>query len=50
VSAFTFDIRDGRVDLASFLRQSNPDVVIYDVAPPYGHQLGLFQNLLARHR
>jgi DNA-binding response OmpR family regulator len=47
VSAFTFDIRDGRVDLEAFLRQSNPAVVIYDVAPPYDANWGLFQNLLA---
>jgi DNA-binding NarL/FixJ family response regulator len=45
VSAFTFDIRDGRVDLETFLRQSNPAVVIYDVAPPYDANWALFETL-----
>ena len=47
VSAFTYDIRDGKVDLSAFLRQSNPAVVIYDVAPPYDANWALFQMLLA---
>ncbi len=47
VSAFTFDIRDGKVDLASFLQQTNPAVVVYDVAPPYDGNWALFQALLA---
>jgi DNA-binding response OmpR family regulator len=45
VSAFTFDIRDGRVDLEAFLRQTNPAVVIYDVAPPYDANWNLFKTL-----
>lgn len=48
VSAFTFDIRDGRVDLESFMRQSQPSVVIYDIAPPYDANWGLFQHLRRR--
>jgi DNA-binding NarL/FixJ family response regulator len=46
VSAFTYDIRDGRVDLDTFLQRSNPSVVIYDIAPPYDSNWALFQTLL----
>jgi hypothetical protein len=35
VSSYTHDIRDGRVDLAGFLSQHQPTVVVYDIAPPY---------------
>lgn len=47
VSAFTFELREGKVDLALFLRQSNPHVVLYDIAPPYDANWALFQTLLA---
>lgn len=47
VSAFTFDIRDGRVDLARFLDQTRPSAVIYDIAPPYDANWALFQTLRA---
>lgn len=46
VSAYTFDIRDGKVDLTQFLRLSNPSVVVYDIAPPYDANWALFQTLL----
>lgn len=45
VSAFTFDIRDGRVDVEAFLRHTNPSVVVYDIAPPYDANWALFQAL-----
>src|SRR5262245_57195241 len=35
VSAFTFDIRDGRVDMNAFLIANDPRVVVYDIALPY---------------
>lgn len=44
-SAFTYDIRDGRVDLDSFVRRNNPLVIVYDVAPPYESNWALFQRL-----
>ena len=34
VTTFTHDIRDGKVDLESFMRTHRPKVVVYDVAPP----------------
>jgi DNA-binding response OmpR family regulator len=47
VSAFTFDIRDGQVDLEAFIRQHQPGAVIYDVAPPYEPNWQLYQHLRA---
>ena len=35
VSAFTHQIRDGEMDFEAFIRQHNPDVIVYDIAPPY---------------
>lgn len=35
VSAFTYQLRDGNVDLEAFCRQHTPQVVVYDVALPY---------------
>lgn len=46
-SAFTFDIRDGRIDLDAFVRRNHPAVVVYDVAPPYDANWALFQRLRA---
>ena len=44
-SAFTYQLRDGVVDVASFMKQHQPDVVIYDVAPPYDANWALFLRL-----
>jgi hypothetical protein len=35
VGAFTYDIRDGRIDLEAFMRQHRPTVILFDLAPPY---------------
>jgi CheY-like chemotaxis protein len=35
VSAYTHDIREGRVDIDALAHQYDPKVVIYDIAPPY---------------
>ena len=45
VSTFTHAIRDGDVDLDSFLRLHRPDVIIYDIAPPYKSNWQLFLHL-----
>lgn len=47
VSAFTYDIRDGHVDLLAFMTEHCPDVVVYDIAPPYDANWRLFQHLKA---
>ena len=45
VSGYTFDVRDGRLDLSAFVRQHQPKVVVYDVAPPYDENWRLFQHM-----
>ena len=44
VTAFTHDIRDGRVELDQFMAH-RPSVVVYDVAPPYQANWKLFQHI-----
>jgi DNA-binding response OmpR family regulator len=46
-SGFTFDIRDGRLDIEAFMRQHRPNAIVYDIAPPYDANWNLFQNLRA---
>ena len=48
VSAFTFEIRQGEVDLEAFLNLHRPDVIIYDVAVPYHANWQLFTHLRQR--
>ena len=45
VSLFTFQIREGGVDLKNFLAHHNPQVVVYDIAPPYDANWNLFQHI-----
>ncbi len=47
VSLLTWEVRDGEVDVETFLRQHKPDVVVYDLAPPYdaNWRLFLFQHI-----
>ncbi len=45
VAAFTYEIRDGEVDLESFMRQHRPQAIVYDIAPPYEVNWRLFQHL-----
>jgi CheY-like chemotaxis protein len=45
VSGYTVDIRDGRLDLASFVRQHQPKVIVYDIAPPYERNWRMFEHL-----
>jgi CheY-like chemotaxis protein len=45
VSALTHQIREGVVDVEGFLRQHDPDVVVYDIAPPYDANWQLFQHI-----
>lgn len=35
VSAYTHDLREGKVDIEGLIRQYRPKLVIYDIAPPY---------------
>ena len=45
MSTFTHEIRDGRVDIEAFMRQHDPKVIVYDVAPPYPNNWLLFQHI-----
>ena len=45
LSAYTFDVRDGRVDIVAFIEQHGPKVVVYDIAPPYEDNWRLFQHV-----
>jgi DNA-binding NtrC family response regulator len=45
VSALTNEIRDGEVNLEAFIRQHEPKVIVYDVAPPYEANWLLFQHM-----
>jgi CheY-like chemotaxis protein len=44
-TCFTFDIREGRVDLEAFMRQHRPGVILYDLAPPYETNFRLFEHI-----
>lgn len=44
---YTYEARDGKIDLESMMRQHEPDVVIYDIAPPYDKNWREFQHLCA---
>ena len=46
VSAYSHQIRDGAVDIEAFMRQHDPRVVLYDIAPPYTSNWLLFQHLV----
>ena len=45
VTAFTHEIRDGKVDLEALMRQHRPGVVVYDIAFPYPANWQLFQHV-----
>ena len=47
VSAMTWQVREGGVDLDRFMAQHHPRVVVYDVAPPYSNNWLLFQHIRA---
>ena len=47
VSAMTWQVREGSVDLDRFMAQHHPRVVVYDVAPPYPNNWLLFQHIRA---
>ena len=44
-SIYTYELRDGKVDVEVFVRQHRPDVAIYDVAPPYDKNWREFQHV-----
>ena len=47
VSCYTHDIRDGKIDFEAFMRQHEPRVIVYDLAPPYERNYRLFEHVRA---
>ena len=45
IGAYTYEIRDGRVDVEMMMRQHRPDAIIYDIAPPYDKNWREFQHV-----
>jgi CheY-like chemotaxis protein len=45
VSTFTHLVRDGEVDVEAFIEQHQPQVIVYDIAPPYANNWDLFRRL-----
>jgi DNA-binding NtrC family response regulator len=45
VSAYTYDLRDSKIDIEALVRQHQPKVVVYDVAPPYDRNWRLFEHM-----
>ncbi|MFN2444523.1 MAG: hypothetical protein ABR606_02870 [Vicinamibacterales bacterium] len=44
VTAFTYELRDAKVDIEAFVREHKPRVIVYDIAPPYERNWRLFQH------
>jgi CheY-like chemotaxis protein len=45
VSVLTYQIREAAIDLENFLKQHNPNVIVYDIAPPYDANWQLFLHI-----
>lgn len=45
VAAYTYDLRDSKIDLEALVRQHQPKVIIYDVAPPYDRNWRLLEHM-----
>ena len=45
VAAFTYDLRDSKIDLEALVRQHRPVAIIYDVAPPYDRNWRLLEHM-----
>lgn len=44
-TALTWEIQQGRTNLEGFLNAHQPDVILYDIAPPYDKNWATLQNL-----
>jgi CheY-like chemotaxis protein len=45
IGAYTYEVRDGEIDVEALVNQHRPDVIIYDVAPPYERNWRLFEHI-----
>jgi DNA-binding response OmpR family regulator len=44
ISAFTHQLRDGKIEYTRFISDHKPKVIVYDVAVPYDRNWALFQH------
>lgn len=42
---YTYEVRDGRINIENVMEQHEPDVIIYDIAPPYDKNWREFQHM-----
>jgi CheY-like chemotaxis protein len=42
---YTYEARDGRINIENIFNQHEPDVVIYDIAPPYDKNWREFRHM-----
>jgi CheY-like chemotaxis protein len=42
---YTYEVRDGRINIENVFNQHEPDVVIYDIAPPYDKNWREFRHM-----
>ena len=47
VTALTFEVREGNIDIDRLVAQHDPRVIVYDIAPPYEANWNLFQHIAA---
>jgi CheY-like chemotaxis protein len=47
VGAYTYELRDGEIDVQALVEQHQPKLIIYDVAPPYDRNLRLMKHFAA---
>lgn len=45
VSAMTWELREGVIDLERFVEQHRPKVIVYDIAPPYESNWQFFRHM-----
>ena len=45
IGAYTYEIRDGDIDVEAMVDQHRPKLILYDVAPPYERNWRLFEHI-----
>jgi hypothetical protein len=45
IGLYTYEARDGRINIENIFNQHEPDVVIYDIAPPYDKNWREFRHM-----
>ena len=48
IGAYTYELRDAKIDIEDLVRQHHPDVIIYDVAPPYDRSWRFLEHIRSR--